>query len=868
MRTKHFLFTLAIGALATACSQDEFNAQPSNTTDAKLSIRPEVGNVIAIADDPITRLTTQDGDAARPTFAENDKLGAAIIDVPAYNKPYDPSEKAIGKYYIVESYGCNNAFITTDGGTTWKSDQPMVEGNYLFYAPYQEGLAFRSPLSVLVPRIQDGSEPKKALKDFFEDGKNVVQVGYRFLASGNETKVPSVTMYDVFSYPKFTLKNNFDGYLFESSNGTVNGAQEATKRYNGEIVVDSIQFFAANNSNVASSDVVLGGQLKHTSGTAGSATAIDAANENDDAAAGSIIEALHQKENGFSTDGEWTILNKKLTTATESLIEPTGAIKTGDEVRHSQGGVVTTVTFGDSGKKLAKGGSLSFHAVFPAAQFSFDGNSAPKLVAKVYITIGENHYIIANATFDIPQVDQTDKLNGTPGQVDGIAFTANGNSGLTTLTFANGQKLPSEAIYIDATTGKLKPKTNVKDLLEINMTGGLPATGNLTKQIAVQYNPGEKPVDKVKTTSDLITLISNAATGINWVENAMDNASEKGYEIETNNSVEINSALIDALFNTNRYGKLTIATVVPISNDVKVTGVSGTKVTFESENGNQYDITLDGAVTTAVDASGAYAIYNSTNTPSGTSAKTVAIVASGTHDLETAYKSLHIVKGATATAAGKITVSNLRNDGTLTASDDLVGEILNTSDMTISKNVVGSLTNNGEIKVGDAAAAFTVNAGTGDVTINSGTVTNGIVVSAGATQRVIYIASGAVSTTEIKAAAAVRSVNTLKAGDKVTLLQSDVAELKAIKTIVLTVAGLETTESGTYNLNGITIDATAGPATWVGSVNATVNNATIVLNDGDLELQTINVNGTVTSKGTGKIVADGITAKWNGGEAK
>lgn len=871
MRTKHFLFTLAIGALATACSQDEFEGQTDQAIDAKLSIRPEIDNVFTLAEDPLTRLTTPDGDKVRPVFAENDKLGAAIIDIPVYSTPYASTAKAIEQYNIIEGYGCNNAFSTTDGGSTWKSEQPMVEGNYLFYAPYQPGLAFRSPLKVLVPAKQDGSEEKKALKDFYESGE-VVRVGYKFLASGNETKTPSVTMYDVFSYPKFTLKNNFDGYLFESKNGTVASGQEVAAKYNGEIIVDSIQFCAANAS------VKVGGYLKHTSGTEKTTTAVNAANNfTDGTPAESVIQALHEKKNGFSNDGEWTILNKKLTTGTASLLNSTGAVLNGTAHSGVVGGnVITTVIFGENGKKVANKGTLSFHAVFPATQFNFGANA---LTAKVYITIGEKHYVIANATFATPAEGKKDKLDGTPNAKQGVVFTANGNKGLNTLTFANGQKLPSEAIYIDAAEGKLKPKENVNDLLEISLVGGVPATGDLTKQIAVQYEKGAAaPVTEVKTTADLITLISNAATGTNWVEGATDDAANKGFKVATDNTLEINSALIDAMFNNNRYGNLTLTTVAPISNDVKVKSVSNTnEVTFESANGNKKMIKLNGAVTTNADGTDKYVIMpTGAFTPANLNKNSVVIVASNggaelTLTADAEMKTLHVAEGGKLTVAGNfaLTAKNIRVDGEMSVAGDVVADIRNEKTMTISKKVVGKVVNNGVITI-VATSDFEVSSGEGD--INVGTLTAiKVKVNAAAVQRVIYEASTTVGTTEIKAAAKVTGVNAIRANGLVTLNTADIAELKAIKTIILADDGIKTDEvGGAYDLKGITIDATevSAQTSWAGAVRATVNNATIVLDAYNMELTTISVNGNVIQNGAGKIITSGSDAKWNGAEAK
>ena len=245
MKTKHILFTLALGTAFAACTSEEnFQVAPGNNgTDAMLAIRPVVGSELVFGgDEAATKLAL--GSMYRPAWGETDMVGAAIIDVPAYTSeddyanqtdPKGTNKKPIELYDILNSYGCNNAFTTTDGGATWQAEHPMVEGNYLFYAPYQENLSLRTPLVVEVPRVQNATSEKSALEEFY-NGDHIVQVGYKFITN-DERQKPTVTLYNIFAYPQFTITNNFNGYLFET------GASATTSKtkYSGAIRVDSVQ---------------------------------------------------------------------------------------------------------------------------------------------------------------------------------------------------------------------------------------------------------------------------------------------------------------------------------------------------------------------------------------------------------------------------------------------------------------------------------------------------------------------------------------------------------------------------------------------------------------------------------------------------
>lgn len=865
MKTKHLLFTIAIGATFAACSSEEnFNIAENNATDAKLSIRPVVDVSIVLPNEVSTRFDL--GTGARPVWSTNDKLGAAVIDVPTYTSQSDyatklsaANGKSIALYNVVESYGCNNAFSTTNGGASWASDQPMVEGNYLFYAPYQTGLNFRSPLEVAVPRIQNASDEKTALKEFY-NGNNIVQVGYKFI-TGTEKQKPVVQLFNIFAYPKFTIKNNFNGYLFANNNIT----DAATQAYSGTIKVDSIQFVNISAIGTAKTGMIIGGKLKHTS-AATAATATDAANVATTAPV-SAIQAFHQKANGFTNDGAWNDLDYMLGAKTADLLSTTDQVETG---RHNMTGVITTLVVG---KELAQNASMDVYAVMPAHKFDY---SSDMLAAKVFVTIGNAQYVISEGTFAASGADSqtasTTKLSAMATQ--GNTFTARSNSGLTNLTFMAGQSLPAEALYVDGNGYKKKDVGG--DLFTIDLKGGQPKKVGTTADIQVALLTSATAETGIKSTDDLITMIkTQAPNGTNWVENAISDASKKGYTIAaTHPDLIINSALIDCLanFNQNSGGKLSISTVVPIANDVEVTGTTTTSVTLKSVNNKSYTIDLPDAEATA--AANKYVIVKSTATTSAAITDAVVIVDGVTLTLGTAdpaVKSLHIAStanSAVTTSLLSITAGNIRNDGALTVVAVDSKAIDNEGTMTVTgvlRTGTGyALTNNGTIAANVAVSSFTVNAGKGTVTTPEATRSVGIKIAPTATQDVVYLCTSTLETTQIEAAAATPSVNVIKANGATTLVTSDIAKFKTIRRIQITSAGITTSETA-YNMTGFNVELT-GDATWTGtSVTQTaVTGVKVVLGAYDLTLSNIAISGTSEAT-TGKVIASGLTETWNGG---
>lgn len=879
MRTKHLLFSMALGATFAACSsEDSFDVISNDATDAKLSIRPIVGTEIVMGGaEAETRFAL--GTGARPVFSQNDKLGAAVIDVPLYKsaeeyatKYAEAGKKPIALYDVVNSYGCNNAFTTTDGGKTWSAEFPMVEGNYLFYAPYQANLNFRSPLKVEVPAIQNATTEKKALEEFY-DGTHIVQVGYSFLAYTKDgVQKPSVKLYNIFAYPQFTIKNNFDGYLFDSSLANA----EAAKAYSGEIKVDSIQFLNVGTSRAPKENMLVGGQLKHIQGQ-GVATGANAG----------VINALKEKSDAtFAANGDWVDLSSALASKTSDLLD--GEKGTVVSKRNNQSGVITTAILN---KTIAKGGEYSFYLVMPGKQFNFADD---QLMAKVYFTVNGVQYVVNDVSYEA-LANEGDMAELSANASAGTLFDAKKNAGLAQLSLMPGQRVPSEAIRVVTDSEGNKSytlKTGVNDLLAINLVGGKATKGSATLAAQAGIRAAALNVGATKT-SELIEMIQNAPNGTAWKEG--DDADlTKGFAIAHENEVVINAALIDALAesNGNTGGSFEINTVVPIANDVKVTAVEDKSATFTSVNGKTYDIAFTGAVNTP--AEGKYAIVTAAKTVSTDISGAVVIACGNTVTFETTdpkVKSLHVSTKAGSAAVISIasTIDNICNYGTLTASENITSkDIYNGKTMSVSKKLVAptttpatslALTNVGTINIAASTADFTVTAGTnesGIIRMPAEKKTRGARVASTATQQYIYVTTDELTVTEATDAALYTSVNAIEATGNVNLVISEtvadpMAKFGHIRRIIAKGTSISTTGEGTFKMSGFTVEVPTGDVAWTGTdlAKTTVDGVTIKV-EKTTKLTLSNATFTNSTKsgssnsGCG-IFADGTNATWNGG---
>ena len=404
---------LAMTAVMVGCSQEELVVDGLQNATVDLSGRP-VLNEVTLGTGFDSRSVIEEGSAIRLDVVDGDQIGACIIDVPAYTNIVNGSKmswswaqylageqgegadkvtwaqdgaSASGFYSIQEHISTNYPFTSENG--KFYTNAELVEGNYMFYMPYNKDYRIRERLSLVLPQTQDCSDEvmrettkggktvstsSTALKQFFAGEMEGYEgalstVGYQFLNKDN-TK-PEVSMEQAFAYPLITVVNKFNSFVYGAS---VNVAETAPTA--STMVLDSIQlyyagaeaenplFYKKSIKNEFIADKMGGetswwGDRFAANGTAYTAEILDA--EIGACEHGNVNTELPKLENIIPVGKKFGYINEKHVTL-------------------------------KLGKELAYGEDYSFHAILPAANY---GNG--QLKARIYATIDGKPCVIRNA---------------------------------------------------------------------------------------------------------------------------------------------------------------------------------------------------------------------------------------------------------------------------------------------------------------------------------------------------------------------------------------------------------------------------------------------------------------------------------------
>ena len=203
MRTKHLLYTMALASIFAACTQDEF--ETVNGADA-LAGRKSIGKV-TFTEAPSTRWDVNNFNSILPEAGDGYSL--LLVDVPRQGLD-GQHVYPIDNYELVSDVQTNYVFKTTDG-VHFNNDAELVEGNYLFVAPAQEGKLDRKTVEITLPTEQnlslgaDGKlDPLSAIKEFAKSGYPFY-IGHRFLSEGGTVSQPR--MLNLFAFPEITITN-------------------------------------------------------------------------------------------------------------------------------------------------------------------------------------------------------------------------------------------------------------------------------------------------------------------------------------------------------------------------------------------------------------------------------------------------------------------------------------------------------------------------------------------------------------------------------------------------------------------------------------------------------------------------------------
>ena len=197
------LYTMALAGTFAACMQEEFVTVDS--ADA-LAGRKSIGK-ITFTEAPSTRWAVEDWDEIAPE--DGDGFSLMLVDVP--RQGLDGQHLyPIDNYELINKVQTN--YIFKKNGSDWGSEAELVEGNYLYVAPAQEGKLDRNTVEITLPTEQnlslgaDGKlDPLSALKEFVEK-KYPFYIGHRFLSEDGSISLPK--MQHIFAYPEITVTNS------------------------------------------------------------------------------------------------------------------------------------------------------------------------------------------------------------------------------------------------------------------------------------------------------------------------------------------------------------------------------------------------------------------------------------------------------------------------------------------------------------------------------------------------------------------------------------------------------------------------------------------------------------------------------------
>lgn len=178
MRTKHLLYTAAIAAMFSACTNDDFMLDTPQNNVANDG-RPVVSDVRLnfIGDDAETRLAFgKEGYA----WEANDTIGALLMDE-VKNGTY--KNTWYEKYELVSDIHTSYPFTYSDG--VWSCNTKMLEGNYFFAFPWESYNGQRKVMHSLTNQQQNGVKSNVVAESY---AKNQFFIGYAQIKAGSEAK--------------------------------------------------------------------------------------------------------------------------------------------------------------------------------------------------------------------------------------------------------------------------------------------------------------------------------------------------------------------------------------------------------------------------------------------------------------------------------------------------------------------------------------------------------------------------------------------------------------------------------------------------------------------------------------------------------
>lgn len=549
------LFKLLVASVAmAACTSDE-ELVVSTGDNVQLANRPSLG-VVEFTTGEQTRAVVDKG-WGHLGYVKSDAIGAALVDElntsvgnvnpnpDVCNKdwsyadyvkdvkqkignggkssPYKDQWKAFNEisgndpavFYKVNSAAINTNYGYTYNGESWTSEASLVEGHYMFYFPYNKNNANRLPVVAEVPQDQDCTKDTSAVWDLYQ-GTTPVAVDLKFLrkpVAGQKISA-TATPQPIFALPKFTIVNNFNGYVFNMVRNTLGtgvdqdeSARTGITKVQKTITIDRIELvYTGAGTKLWYKAPINPSKLKDMV-TAGWET------------------------NKFKTpnctsdimgDGTYNIENRATGWAYQTpYANVANDIKNGN----------TQMLVLNINRTLNYGDSYSFNAVMPAEDYS------DALKARIYVTIDGRHYIMMK-TYD-NSFDKIDYSNNAYHRVECKRNVELFAFDTYPVQLVRGERYPITEYIVDGTTATAK--TSAGKTLTINLNG-LSAfeSGNFTS---------ESTESVFTTKEEFINHMKNAirGTALNEVEGQTSLAEHEVAFKDRNFTIDAD--LVEAIYN-------------------------------------------------------------------------------------------------------------------------------------------------------------------------------------------------------------------------------------------------------------------------------------------------------------------------------
>ncbi len=547
------LFKLLVASVAmAACTSDE-ELVVSTGDNVQLANRPSLG-VVEFTTGEQTRAVVDKG-WGHLGYVKSDAIGAALVDelntsagnknpnsntcdqswsyaeyvkdvtkqIWKNNSPYWGQWKAFNEisgndpavFYNVNSAAINTNYGYTYNGESWTSEASLVEGHYMFYFPYNKNNANRLPVVAEVPQDQDCTKDTSAVWDLYQ-GTTPVAVDLKFLrkpVAGQKISA-TATPQPIFALPKFTIVNNFNGYVFNMVRNTLGtgvdqdeSARTGITKVQKTITIDRIELvYTGAGTKLWYKAPINPSKLKGMVNAGWETNKFKTPNCTSD----------------IMGDGTYNIEERTTGRAYQAPYSNKASQIANGNTQMLVLNINRTLNYGDS---------YSFNAVMPAEDYS------DALKARIYVTIDGRHYIMMK-TYDnsFTKIDYSNNAYHRvecTGNVELFAFDT------YPVQLVRGERYPITEYIVDGTTATAK--TSAGKTLTINLNG-LSAfeSGNFTS---------ESTESVFTTKEEFINHMKNAIRGTELTE-VQGQTSLAEHEVAfKDRNFTIDADLVEAIYN-------------------------------------------------------------------------------------------------------------------------------------------------------------------------------------------------------------------------------------------------------------------------------------------------------------------------------